>query len=130
VILIGEIRDAETMEHAIAFAETGHLCLGTLHANSAEPDHRAHHQLLPRGAAHAAADGPVGQPARIVSQRLVRRQDGNGRSAAIEILLNTPTIAEKIFQGQFHEIKAIMASRASWACAPSTGRCSSSTTKA
>ena len=109
VILIGEIRDAETMEHAIAFAETGHLCLGTLHANSASqtieriinffPDERRK-QLLMDLSANLRA---------IVSQRLVRREDGNGRSAAIEILLNTPTIAERIFQGEFHEIKAIMA---------------------
>ena len=108
VILIGEIRDAETMEHAIAFAETGHLCLGTLHANSASqtieriinffPDERRN-QLLMDLSANLRA---------IVSQRLVRREDGAGRSAAIEILLNTPTIAERIFQGEFHEIKAIM----------------------
>ena len=109
VILIGEIRDAETMEHAIAFAETGHLCLGTLHANSASqtieriinffPDERKK-QLLMDLSANLRA---------IVSQRLVRREDGHGRSAAIEILLNTPTIAEKIFLGDFHEIKGIMA---------------------
>ena len=108
VILIGEIRDAETMEHAIAFAETGHLCLGTLHANSASqtieriinffPEERRT-QLLMDLSANLRA---------IVSQRLVRRQDGNGRSAAIEILLNTPIVTEKIFQGAFHEIKAIM----------------------
>ncbi|HJV95688.1 MAG TPA: PilT/PilU family type 4a pilus ATPase, partial [Albitalea sp.] len=108
VILIGEIRDAETMEHAIAFAETGHLCLGTLHANSASqtieriinffPEERRT-QLLMDLSANLRA---------IVSQRLVRREDGKGRSAAIEILLNTPIITEKIFQGQFHEIKAIM----------------------
>src|SRR6185436_6591846 len=108
VILIGEIRDAETMEHAIAFAETGHLCLGTLHANSASqtieriinffPEERRT-QLLMDLSANLRA---------IVSQRLVRREDGNGRSAAIEILLNTPTIAERIFQGEFHEIKSIM----------------------
>ena len=109
VILIGEIRDAETMEHAIAFAETGHLCLGTLHANSASqtieriinffPDERRK-QLLMDLSANLRA---------IVSQRLVRREDGKGRSAAIEILLNTPTIAERIFQGEFHEIKGMMA---------------------
>ena len=108
VILIGEIRDAETMEHAIAFAETGHLCLGTLHANSASqtieriinffPEERRT-QLLMDLSANLRA---------IVSQRLVRREDGHGRAAAIEILLNTPTIAERIFQGEFHEIKAIM----------------------
>ncbi len=109
VILIGEIRDAETMEHAISFSETGHLCLGTLHANSASqtieriinffPEERRK-QLLMDLSANLRA---------IVSQRLVRREDGKGRSAAIEILLNTPTIAERIFQGEFHEIKAMMA---------------------
>ena len=108
VILIGEVRDTETMEHAIAFAETGHLCLGTLHANSASqtieriinffPEERRT-QLLMDLSANLRA---------IVSQRLVRREDGNGRAAAIEILLNTPTIAEKIVTGQFHEIKTIM----------------------
>ena len=109
VILIGEIRDAETMEHAIAFAETGHLCLGTLHANSASqtieriinffPEERRA-QLLMDLSANLRA---------IVSQRLVRRENAEGRAAAIEILLNTPTIAERIFQGEFHEIKGIMA---------------------
>jgi len=103
VILIGEIRDPETMEHAIAFAETGHLCLGTLHANSERiinffPEERRN-QLLMDLSANLRA---------IVSQRLVRREDGKGRAAAIEILLNTPTIAERIFQGEFHEIKSIM----------------------
>jgi len=108
VILIGEIRDAETMEHAIAFAETGHLCLGTLHANNANqtldriinffPEERRN-QLLMDLSANLRA---------IVSQRLIRTVDGKGRRAAIEILLNTGTIAEKIFKGEFHEIKAIM----------------------
>jgi len=109
VILIGEIRDAETMEHAIAFAETGHLCLGTLHANNANqtldriinffPEDRRN-QLLMDLSANLRA---------IVSQRLVRTADGKGRKAAIEILINTPTIAERIFKGEFHELKAIMA---------------------
>jgi twitching motility protein PilU len=108
VILIGEIRDAETMEHAIAFAETGHLCLGTLHANSASqtieriinffPEERRN-QLLMDLSANLRA---------IVSQRLVRMQDGEGRKAAVEILLNTPTISERIFKGEFHELKTIM----------------------
>ena len=108
VILVGEIRDAETMEHAIAFAETGHLCLSTLHANSASqtmeriinffPEERRT-QLLMDLSANLRA---------IVSQRLVRTQDGQGRVAAIEILLNTPTIAEKIFKGEFHELKGVM----------------------
>src|SRR5687768_2647539 len=108
VILVGEIRDAETMEHAIAFSETGHLCLSTLHANSASqtieriinffPEERRA-QLLMDLSANLRA---------IVSQRLVRREDGNGRAAAIEILLNTPTIAERILQGDLTELKGIM----------------------
>ena len=108
VILIGEIRDAETMEHAIAFAETGHLCLGTLHANSTNqtidriinffPEERRN-QLLMDLSANLRS---------IVSQRLVRTIDGKGRKAAIVILLNTPTIAERIFKGEFHEIKGLM----------------------
>ena len=108
VILVGEIRDAETMEHAIAFAETGHLCLSTLHANSASqtmeriinffPEERRT-QLLMDLSANLRA---------IVSQRLVRTEDGKGRVAAIEILLNTPTIAEKIFKGEFNELKGMM----------------------
>jgi twitching motility protein PilU len=109
VILIGEIRDAETMEHAVAFAETGHLCLGTLHANSANQtidriinffsDERRN-QLLMDLSSNLRA---------IVSQRLVRTPDGKGRKPAMEILINTPIVAEKILKGDFHEIKAIMA---------------------
>ncbi len=108
VILVGEIRDSETMEHAIAFAETGHLCLSTLHANSASqtmeriinffPEERRT-QLLMDLSANLRA---------IVSQRLVRTEDGKGRVAAIEILINTPTIAEKIFKGEFTELKGVM----------------------
>src|ERR1700761_862423 len=108
VILIGEIRDTETMEHAIAFAETGHLCLGTLHANSANqtidriinffPEERRK-QLLMDLSSNLKA---------IVSQRLVRTEDGKGRRAAIEILINTPIVADKLLKGEFHEIKAIM----------------------
>jgi twitching motility protein PilU len=109
VILIGEIRDTETMEHAITFAETGHLCLGTLHANNANqtmdriinffPEERRN-QLLMDLSSNLRA---------IVSQRLVRTEDGKGRKAAIEILINTPTIAEMISKGSFHSIKEIMA---------------------
>ncbi|MCA1857009.1 PilT/PilU family type 4a pilus ATPase [Massilia oculi] len=108
VILIGEIRDTETMEHAIAFAETGHLCLGTLHANNANqtldriinffPEERRN-QLLMDLSSNLRA---------VVSQRLVRLEDGKGRKAAIEILLNTPTIGEMILKGNFQNIKEIM----------------------
>src|SRR5580698_8312820 len=109
VILIGEIRDTETMEHAIAFAETGHLCLGTLHSNSANqtidriinffPEERRK-QLLMDLSSNLRA---------IISQRLVRTADGKGRTAAIEILINTPIVADKLLKGEFHEIKGIMA---------------------
>lgn len=108
VILIGEIRDTETMEHAIAFAETGHLCLGTLHANNANqaldriinffPEERRNQLLMDLSSNMKA----------IISQRLVRTQDGKGRRAAIEILLNTPLIGDNILKGQFHALKEIM----------------------
>jgi twitching motility protein PilU len=109
VILIGEIRDAETMEHALTFAETGHLCLATLHANSAShvlerivnffPDERRP-QLLMDLSANLKG---------VVAQRLVRREDGAGRCAAIELMLNTPSIAERIAKGELHDLKPIMA---------------------
>ena len=108
VILIGEIRDTETMEHAIAFAETGHLCLGTLHANNANqaldriinffPEERKNQLLMDLSSNMKA----------IISQRLVRTQDGSGRRAAIEILMNTPLIGDNILKGQLHELKEIM----------------------
>jgi twitching motility protein PilU len=108
VILIGEIRDTETMEHAITFAETGHLCLGTLHSNSANQtldriinffSEERRKQILMDLSSNLRA---------IISQRLVRTADGKGRKAAIEILLNTPIIADKLLKGEFHEIKSIM----------------------
>jgi twitching motility protein PilU len=108
VILIGEIRDAETMEHAIAFAETGHLCLGTLHANSASQTIERIINFFPEERRAQLLMDLSANLRGIVSQRLVRREDGKGRAAAIEILLNTPTIAEKIFNGAFNEIKEIM----------------------
>jgi twitching motility protein PilU len=108
VILIGEIRDKETMEHAIAFAETGHLCLGTLHANSANQtldriinffSEERRKQLLMDLSSNLRS---------IVSQRLIPTADGLGRRAAMEIFINTPIMSEKILTGQFHEIKALM----------------------
>jgi twitching motility protein PilU len=108
VILIGEIRDTETMEHAITFAETGHLCLGTLHSNSANQtldriinffSEERRKQLLMDLSSNLRA---------IISQRLIRTSDGKGRKAAIEILINTPIIEDKLLKGEFHEIKAIM----------------------
>ncbi len=108
VILIGEIRDTETMEHAIAFAETGHLCLSTLHANSANQtidriinffSEERRKQLLMDLSSNLRA---------IISQRLVKTADGKGRKAAMEILINTPIVADKLLKGEFHELKTIM----------------------
>jgi twitching motility protein PilU len=108
VILMGEIRDRETMEHAVAFAETGHLCMATLHANSANqaldriinffPEERRT-QLLMDLSLNIKA---------MVSQRLLPRQEGKGRVAAVEIMLNTPLIADLIFKGEVAEIKELM----------------------
>jgi twitching motility protein PilU len=108
VILIGEIRDTETMEHAIEFAETGHLCLGTLHSNSANQTIDRIINFFPEERRKQLLMDLSGNLKAIVSQRLVRTADGKGRRAAIEILLNTPIIADKLLKGEFHEIKAIM----------------------
>jgi twitching motility protein PilU len=109
VILIGEVRDRETMEYAIAFAETGHLCFTTLHANSANqaldriinffPEERRHQLLM---------DLSLNLKA-FVSQRLIARKGTTGRIASVEVLLNSPLISELIFKGDVHEIKSIMA---------------------
>ena len=108
VIMMGEIRDRATMDYAIAFAETGHLCLATLHANSSNqaidriinffPEERRH-QLLMDLSLNLRA---------LVSQRLLPKKDGKGRAPAIEILLNSPLISDLIFKGQVHEIKETM----------------------
>jgi twitching motility protein PilU len=108
VILIGEIRDAETMEHAIAFAETGHLCLGTLHANSANQTIDRVINFFSEERRKQLLMDLSGNLRAIVSQRLIRTGDGKGRKAAMEILINTPTIADKILKGEFNEIKAVM----------------------
>ncbi len=109
VILIGEIRDRETMDYAIAFAETGHLCLATLHANSTNqaldriinffPEDRRQ-QLLMDLSLNTRA---------FVSQRLIPRKGTKGRIPAVEVMINSPLIADLIFKGEVHEIKEIMA---------------------
>jgi twitching motility protein PilU len=109
VILIGEIRDRETMDYAIAFAETGHLCLSTLHANSANqaldriinffPEERRSQLLM---------DLSLNLKA-FISQRLIPHREGKGRVAAVEVMLNSPFIADLIFKGAVHEIKEVMA---------------------
>jgi twitching motility protein PilU len=109
VILIGEVRDTETMEHAIEFAETGHLCLGTLHSNSANQTIDRIINFFPEERRKQLLMDLSGNLRAIISQRLVRTEDGKGRRAAIEILLNTPIIADKLLKGEFHEIKGIMA---------------------
>ncbi len=108
VILIGEIRDRDTMEYAMAFAETGHLCMATLHANSTNqaldriinffPEERRH-QLLTDLSLNLQA---------FVSQRLIPKEQGKGRVAAVEILLNSPLISDLIHRGDIHGIKEIM----------------------
>jgi twitching motility protein PilU len=108
VILIGEIRARETMEHAIAFAETGHLCLATLHANSSNqaldriinffPEERRPQLLM---------DLSLNLKG-IISQRLIPLKEGKGRIPAVEIMLNSPLISDLIFKGEVHEIKEIM----------------------
>ncbi|MEO5364219.1 MAG: PilT/PilU family type 4a pilus ATPase [Magnetococcus sp. DMHC-8] len=108
VILIGEIRDRETMEHAINFAETGHLVLSTLHANNANQALDRIINLFPSDRRQQLLMDLSLNLRAIVSQRLLRRVDG-GRVAAIEILLKSPLVADLIFKGEVHGIKEIMA---------------------
>jgi twitching motility protein PilU len=108
VILIGEIRDRGTMDHAIAFAETGHLCLGTLHANSSNQALDRIINFFPEERrAQLLMDLSLNLKG-LISQRLIPRRDGPGRVAAIEIMLNTPLISDLIFKGDVHELKEIM----------------------
>jgi twitching motility protein PilU len=108
VILMGEIRDRETMEHSIAFAETGHLCLATLHANSANQALDRVINFFPEERrAQLLMDLSLNLKA-FISQRLVPKQDGKGRAAAVEIMLNTPLVSDLIFKGEVSEIKEIM----------------------
>lgn len=109
VIMIGEIRDRETMDYAIAFSETGHLCLATLHANSTNqaldriinffPEERRQ-QLLMDLSLNLRC---------IASQRLIPKLDSSGRVAAVEVLLHSPLISDLIYKGDVHAIKEIMA---------------------
>ncbi|WP_428421001.1 PilT/PilU family type 4a pilus ATPase [Methylibium sp.] len=108
VILMGEIRDRETMEHAVAFAETGHLCMATLHANSANQALDRIINFFPEERrAQLLMDLSLNLKA-LVSQRLLPRQEGRGRVAAVEVLLNTPLISDLIFKGEVAEIKELM----------------------
>jgi len=108
VILIGEIRDRETMEHAVQFAETGHLCLSTLHANSANQALDRIVNLFPEERRHQLLMDLSLNIKGIISQRLIKKPDGKGRVAALEILLNSPLISDLIFKGEIAQIKEIM----------------------
>ena len=108
VILIGEVRERETMEHAIAFAETGHLCMCTLHANSANQALDRIINFFPEERrAQLLMDLSLNLKG-LVSQRLIPLKESKGRTAAIEILLNSPLISDLIFKGEVHEIKEVM----------------------
>lgn len=108
VILMGEIRDRETMEHAIAFSETGHLCMATLHANSANQAMERIINFFPEER-HAQMLKDVSLNLRgMVAQRLLPRQDGKGRYAVVEVLLHSPLIADLIMKGEINEIKEVM----------------------
>ena len=108
VIFIGEIRERETMEHAIAFAETGHLCMATLHANNAnQAIDRVLNFFSTEKRAQVLMDLSLNLRA-IVSQRLIRKADGRGRVAAVEIMQNTPLIADIIYKGEINELKEAM----------------------
>ena len=108
VILMGEIRDRETMEHAVAFAETGHLCITTLHANSANQALDRIINLFPEERRQQLLMDLSLNLKCIVSQRLLPKEEGKGRIAAVEILLNTPLISELIFKGEVAEMKDLM----------------------
>ncbi|MEL0586196.1 MAG: PilT/PilU family type 4a pilus ATPase [Candidatus Thiodiazotropha sp. (ex. Lucinoma kazani)] len=108
VILIGEIRTRKTMEHAITFAETGHLCLSTLHANNANQAlDRIIHFFPEDSREQIFMDLSLNLKA-VVAQQLIPKVDGNGRRAAIEVLLNTPLAAELIRKGEVHKLKELM----------------------
>jgi twitching motility protein PilU len=108
VILIGEIRDRETMEHAIAFAETGHLCMGTLHANSTNQALDRMINFFPEDRRDQLLMDLSLNLRGLVSQRLIPNKDGKGRCPAVEIMLNSPLISDLIFKGDVPEIKEIM----------------------
>ena len=108
VILIGEIRSQEIMEHALAFAETGHLCIATLHANNANQAIDRIMHLVP-AEQHQKLQFDLALNLRgIIAQQLIPTKDGHGRVAAIEILLNSPYIAELIKKGDVGSIKEVM----------------------
>ena len=109
VIMIGEVRSPETMQHAITFAETGHLCLATLHANNANQAlDRIIHFFSTERHSQIWMDLSLNLRA-IVAQQLIPTPDGRGRRAVVEVLLNTPLVSDLIRKGDVHELKSLMA---------------------
>jgi twitching motility protein PilU len=108
VILIGEVRDRETMEHAIAFAETGHLVMCTLHANSTNQALDRVINFFPSENRQQLLMDLSLNLRGLLSQRLIPFKDRKGRIPAVEILLNTPLIADLVFKGEVKEIKDVM----------------------
>ena len=109
VILIGEIRDRETMDYALAFAETGHLCMATLHANNSNQALDRIINFFPEERRTQLLNDLSLNLKGFISQRLVPKPDGKGRVAAVEVLLTSPLIAELILNGDIHGVKEIMA---------------------
>jgi twitching motility protein PilU len=108
VILIGEIRTRETMQHAITFAETGHLCLSTLHANNANQALDRILHFFPEDM-HSQLFMDLSLNLRgIVAQQLIKRADGTGRYPAVEVLINTPLVSDLIRKGEIHKLKELM----------------------
>jgi twitching motility protein PilU len=108
VILMGEIRDKKSMEYAIAFSETGHLCLATLHANNSNQSSERIINFFPEEERPQLLMNLSLNLRAAISQRLIPKKDGKGRVAAFEIMLNSPLISDLIFKGDIHEIKEIM----------------------
>ncbi|GAA5190208.1 PilT/PilU family type 4a pilus ATPase [Ferrimonas gelatinilytica] len=109
VILLGEIRSRETMEFALSFAETGHLCMATLHANNANQALERIMHLMPKEKHQQLKFDLSLNLKAVMAQQLVPRRDGKGRRVAIEVLLNTPRVADIIAKGELHHLKETMA---------------------
>ncbi len=108
VILIGEIRSQETMEFALSFAETGHLCMATLHANNANQALERIMHLVPQEKHRQLLYDLSCNLKGIVAQQLIPTRDGQGRRAAFELLINTPLVRDIIMKGELHRLKEVM----------------------
>ncbi len=108
VILLGEIRSIETMEFALSFAETGHLCMATLHANNANQALERVLHLCPKDKRDQFLFDMSLNLKGVVAQQLIPRQDGSGRAVAVEVMLNSPLVSEQIRKGELHLLKDTM----------------------